>query len=336
MLSLRSLVGAAVAAAAVALAAPPSLAASFYEGKTVTLIVPNTAGGAMTQYARMLAPHIAKNLGAKEMRVDNQPGAGSLRGTNMVWNAKPDGLTVAFTGIPTLVLAQLAGSPGVNFDTAKFTYLGSVADDPRVLVVNPKLKSVQELQQLNRPFMYPTQGTDEDFYTMAVLFQALGQPPLKAVTGYQGLPDTTLAVIKGDGDGLMTSWAGVVPSIKSGETRPILHMGEKRSQDFPDVPAYTEIITDQGKIRPLKTMVDILATTRGFFGPPNMEAQAVSEMRAAIAKTLADPAVVEESKKRGLPLSYYSGESEQARMQRILEGGKDLTPILKAASESIK
>jgi tripartite-type tricarboxylate transporter receptor subunit TctC len=334
MASLKHLVWA--GAAALCLAAPP-VAASHFEGKTVTLIVPNTAGGAMTQYARMLAPHIAKNLGAKDVRVDNQPGAGSLRGTNMLWNAKPDGMTIAFTNLPTLIMAQLAGSPGVNFDAAKFTYLGSVADDPRVLVVgaNSPLKSMADVQKLDRPFVYPTQGTDEDFYTMSVLFNTIGKP-LKAVTGYQGDPDTSLAVIKGEGDGHMTSWATTAPSLKSGEKRAILHMGDKRYPDNPDVPAVTEVITDESKLRPLRTMIDIMSVSRGFFAPANMEPQAVQEMRAAIAKTLADPELIAESQKRGLPLHFYSGESEQARVQRAMDGGKDLAPVLKAAAQSIK
>jgi len=335
MASLKHLVWAGVAA--LCLAAPPPVAASHFEGKTVTLIVPNTAGGAMTQYARMLAPHIAKNLGAKDVRVDNQPGAGSLRGTNMLWNAKPDGMTIAFTNLPTLIMAQLAGSPGVNFDAAKFTYLGSVADDPRVLVVgaNSPLKSMADVQKLDRPFVYPTQGTDEDFYTMSVLFNTIGKP-LKAVTGYQGDPDTSLAVIKGEGDGHMTSWATTAPSLKSGEKRAILHMGDKRYPDNPDVPAVTEVITDESKLRPLRTMIDIMSVSRGFFAPANMEPQAVQEMRAAIAKTLADPELIVESQKRGLPLHFYSGESEQARVQRAMDGGKDLAPVLKAAAQSIK
>ena len=335
MASLKHLVWAGVAA--LCLAAPPPVAASHFEGKTVTLIVPNTAGGAMTQYARMLAPHIAKNLGAKDVRVDNQPGAGSLRGTNMLWNAKPDGMTIAFTNLPTLIMAQLAGSPGVNFDAAMFTYLGSVADDPRVLVVgaNSPLKSMADVQKLDRPFVYPTQGTDEDFYTMSVLFNTIGKP-LKAVTGYQGDPDTSLAVIKGEGDGHMTSWATTAPSLKSGEKRAILHMGDKRYPDNPDVPAVTEVITDESKLRPLRTMIDIMSVSRGFFAPANMEPQAVQEMRAAIAKTLADPELIAESQKRGLPLHFYSGESEQARVQRAMDGGKDLAPVLKAAAQSIK
>ena len=326
---------AASAAALTMLAAAPAVAAGYYEGKTVTMIVPNTPAGAMTQYARMLAPVMAKHLGAKDVRVDNQPGAGSLRGTNMLWNAKPDGLTIGFTNLPTLIMAQLAGSPGVNFDSAKFTYLGSVADDPRVLVVNPKFKTIEEVQKLNRPFVYPTQGTDEDFYTMSVLFNALGKE-LKAVTGYQGDPDTSLAVIKGDGDGHMTSWATTAPSLKSGEKRAILHMGEKRYADNPDVPAVTEVVKDEAKLRPLKTMIEIMSVSRGFFAPANTDPQAVTEMRAGIAKALADPDLIAESKKRGLPVSFYSGESEQSRIQRAMDGGKELAPILKAAAQSIK
>jgi tripartite-type tricarboxylate transporter receptor subunit TctC len=232
-------------------------------------------------------------------------------------------------------MAQLAGSPGVNFDAAKFTYLGSVADDPRVLVVNPKIKSIEDVQKFDRPFVYPTQGTDEDFYTMSVLFNALGKP-LKAITGYQGDPDTSLAVIKGDGDGHMTSWATTWPSIKSGEKRAILHMGDKRYPDSPDTPAVTEVIKDEGKLKPLRTMIDIMSVSRGFFGPANMDQQAVTELRAGIAKALADQELIAESKKRGLPLSFYSGESEQARVQKAMDGGKDLTPILKAAAQSIK
>jgi tripartite-type tricarboxylate transporter receptor subunit TctC len=255
----------------------------------------------------------------------------------MVWNARTDGLTIAFTNLPTLIMAQLAGSPGVNFDAAKFSYLGSVADDPRVLVVgtNSPIKSIADVQKLDRPFVYPTQGTDEDFYTMSVLFDALGKP-LKAVTGYQGDPDTSLAVIKGEGDGHMTSWATTMPSIKSGEKRPILHMGEKRDPAFPEIPAVSEIVKDDQKAGALRTIIDIMSVTRGFFGPPNMDSKGVSEIRAGIAKALADPDLLTESAKRALPVSFYTGESEQGRVKRAMEGGAGLTPILKAAAQSIK
>src|SRR3712207_5749315 len=105
--------------------------------------------------------------------------------------------------------------------------------------------------------------------------------------------------------------------------------GEKRYAEFGDVPAVTEIVKDESRLRPLRTMIDIMSVSRGFFGPANMDPQAVSELRAGIAKTLADADFVAEAAKRGLPMSFYSGESEQARIQRAMEGGKDLAPILK-------
>ena len=47
------------------------------------------------------------------------------------------------------------------------------------------IKSIQDVRKLKRPFVYPSQGTDEDFYTMAVIADALGFQ-VKAVTGYEG------------------------------------------------------------------------------------------------------------------------------------------------------
>ena len=55
-----------------------------------------------------------------------------------------------------------------------------------------------------------------------------------------------------------------------------------------------------------------------------------------VAKALADPELLAESQKRSWPLSFYSGESDQVRIQRIMQGSTSLTPILKAAAASIK
>ncbi len=44
-------------------------------------------------------------------------------------------MTIAFTSVPTLILAQLSGSKAVQFDATKFVYLGRAATEPRVMVV---------------------------------------------------------------------------------------------------------------------------------------------------------------------------------------------------------
>ncbi len=133
---MKRLAFALLAACAGFLAAPTAPArAAGYEGQVVTVIVPHGPSGPMNQYARMIAPYLAKHLKAKDVRIDNQPGAGTLKGTNLLWNADPDGLTIAFTSIATPILAMLADSPGVRFDAAKFVYLGRVSYEPRQLYV---------------------------------------------------------------------------------------------------------------------------------------------------------------------------------------------------------
>ena len=180
---------------------PGAAVAASVKGEVVTLVVPNSAGGRMAQYARMIAPYIAKHAGAEDVRIEIMRGGGGVKGTNYLWFSKPDGKTIAFTSVPTLILAQLSGSEAVQFDATKFVYLGRAATEGRVLTVGGKspIKTIDDVRHLGRPFVFPSQGTDEDFYSMAVLADALNVK-LKVVTGYEGNADTALAVIKGEGD----------------------------------------------------------------------------------------------------------------------------------------
>jgi tripartite-type tricarboxylate transporter receptor subunit TctC len=308
-----------------------------YDGRTVILIVPNSPAGMMTQYARTLVPFLAKHLGAKDVRVENHQGAGSLKGTNLLWHADPDGRTIAFTNIPTLIMAQLAESPGVQFDAAKFTYLGRVVDDPRVVVVGKAagFTDIEGLKALGRPFVYPSQGTDEDFYAMAVLADSLGAP-IKVVTGYEGNADTALAVIKGDADLHMTSWSSSRGPIEAGDMSPLLIVSSNRIPQAPDVPTAVEVVTDPAKKAGIAAIAQILDMSRGFFGPPNMDAAATAEMRAAIEATLKDPELLALTEKSQMPINYAPGTEQQETVATLTQTSASLTPILKAALASIK
>ncbi len=311
-------------------------ASDIYDGKVITLIVPNSPGGRMTRYARLYAPYIAKYSGAKEVRIVNKKGGGGVKGTNYLWVQKPDGMTIAFTSVPTLILAQLSGSEAVQFDATKFVYLGRAATEPRVMVVGGTnaIKSIQDVQKLDRPFINPSQGTDEDFYTLAVLADALDFK-LKIVTGYEGQADTGVAIIKGDGDGLLTSWAYTIPLIQNGDMRPILTIWHERHPDYPDVPSALELVKGDGK-ESVQAIVNMLAMHRGFFGPPDMDPKATAALRDAISRAAADPELQAEGKKQGLILLPSDGETEQARIVQITNASQGLVPVLKAALASIK
>lgn len=308
----------------------------FYRDKIVNINVAGGASGGHTRYARLIQPYLQKHLGAREVRITNMPGGGGLKAANYIWRVKPDGLQIFFGNASTLILAQLAGSPGATFDPTKFVFLGRATSEPRVLAVGGKsaIKSIQDVQKLKRPFVYPSQGTDEDFYTMAVLGDALGFK-VKAVTGYEGNADTALAVIKGDGDGHITGWSESQGPIRSGDKHPILMVTSQKSPEYPTIPVVTEIASAP-KRATVRAMAAILETHRSYIGPPGMDPQAVAAFRAAVTAALKDPALLAESKKGERPVAPMEGARQQKVIEEITKASAGLAPILKAAVKDIQ
>jgi tripartite-type tricarboxylate transporter receptor subunit TctC len=100
----------------------------FYHGKTLRLIVGFAAGGGYDASARVLARHIGQRIpGHPRIVVENMPGSGSLIAANHLYRvARPDGLTVGhFAG--SLLLGQVLGHRGIEFDARGFAYLGAPA-----------------------------------------------------------------------------------------------------------------------------------------------------------------------------------------------------------------
>jgi tripartite-type tricarboxylate transporter receptor subunit TctC len=308
----------------------------FYRNKVVNINVAGGASGGHTRYARLIQPYLQKHMGAREVRISNMPGGGGLKAANYIWRVKPDGLQIFFGNVSTLILAQLAGSPGATFDPTKFVYLGRATSEPRVLAVGGKsaIKSIQDVSKLKRPFVYPSQGTDEDFYTMAVLGDALGFK-VKAVTGYEGNADTALAVIKGDGDGHITGWSESQGPIRSGDKHPILMVTSQKSPEYPTIPVITEIASAP-KRATVRAMAAILETHRSYIGPPGMDPQAVAAFRAAVTAALKDPALLAESKKGERPVAPMEGAKQQQVIAEITRASAGLAPILKAAVKEIQ
>lgn len=311
-------------------------AGAYYKDKVIIINVAGSAAGGHTRYARMLQPYLQKHTGAREVRIVNMPGGGGLKAANHIWRVKPNGMEIFFGNVSTLILASLAGSPGITFDPIKLSYLGRVTSEPRVLTVGGKsaIKSIQDVQKLKRPFVFPSQGTDEDFYTMAVLGEALGFK-VKAVTGYEGNADTALAVIKGDGDGHITGWSESLASIHSGDKLPILMVTSQPSPDYPNIPVVTSI-APAAKRATVQAMATILETHRSYIGPPGMDPQALAAFRAAVTATMSDPDLLAESKKTGRLVSAMDGATQQKRIAELAKSGASLAPILKAAVKDIQ
>src|SRR5882672_7511818 len=99
---------------------------SFYNGRTVRIIVGFTPGGFYDRWARLLSRYMPKYIpGNPNFIVQNMPGASSVIAANYVYNlSKPDGLTL-LVPINSLFLDQIAGRQEVKLDIRKFEWIGT-------------------------------------------------------------------------------------------------------------------------------------------------------------------------------------------------------------------
>src|SRR5688500_6281330 len=154
-----------VATLALALAIPAAWAqGSFYEGKTVTVVI-GASGGSLEIAARIVARHLAKHLpGNPNVIVQNMTGAAHLVATNHVYNvAKPDGLTLLAAN-PNVGIAQLSKVEAARFDVRKFHWLGSSGADGVALSVRSDLpyKSWDEVKTADRGPVVGARGHGSD------------------------------------------------------------------------------------------------------------------------------------------------------------------------------
>jgi tripartite-type tricarboxylate transporter receptor subunit TctC len=134
----------------IAVASDGARAQSFYEGKSVRLIVGFAAGGGFDAYARVLSRHMGRHVpGTPTIVVENMTGAGSLISANHLYRAaKPDGLTIGrFNG--ALFLGQALGQPAIEFDARKFELIGAPIKEDSVCALTRRIARAAR----NRPMV---------------------------------------------------------------------------------------------------------------------------------------------------------------------------------------
>lgn len=308
-----------------------------FEGKTIKIIVPNSPGGGHDTGARALAPYLQKYSGAKNVIVENQKGAGGILGMNSLWNSKGDGLTIMFASGVTQLLTYISGDTSVQFDPAKTTWLARAIQKPRVLTLGKKtgVNSAADLAKMNRPFIYPAVGLDDDFYTFAVIAHSLGLQ-MKTVTGFGGDSECQVAQIQGSVDGLFTTLQTAGPAVKAGDLVPIMVLSGKRIKEYPDLPTVIESTTGDGK----QAMEDIVAISdlyECFWGPPNMDPVATEAWRNIMEKVFKDPEVNPIIEKvQGTPAFARGEEVQKMVADLIARTTKEMKPIFETAAAAVK
>ena len=285
------------------------MAAPYYEGKVLKIIVGFTPGGGYDRMARLLAKHLPKHIpGKPSIVVENMEGASSIIASNFIYNiAKPDGLTIG-TFNRALPFAQLIKMEGVKFDIKKYAWIGSAAVEGTVLTMRTDVpyKTVDDLRKAKEPIPLGCSGAGTLDYQFPTLLKEYLGLNFKMVI-YVSSAETMLAVERKEADGRAGSYSSLKPFIDRGLVRPVLR-GRVAEPGTENLPVNEDLTTDK-KAKAIFAMfstADLIG--RPYVAPPGTPAEVLNVLKDAFAKVAKDPELKAEAKKLKMDVDYTPGE----------------------------
>jgi tripartite-type tricarboxylate transporter receptor subunit TctC len=314
----------------------------FYQGKQLKIVVGASAGAASDLYARVVAQHLPKQiLGKPEVIVQNMPGGGSMTAANYVYSvAKPDGLTLGAVTSP-IYFAQLLGRKEVQFDWAKFTWIGTPEENDELFFIKSDLpyKTLFDLRKATDPPRCGASGVGSTGYYIPKLLEEVFGLKLGMVTGYPGAADVDLAVEKNEVQcrgTTISAFFGREPGkswAKNGYVRFLVQTGDKRNHRLRDTPTIWELMEQEKAAEAKKRLARVVLGPGAFGRPilatPAIPAERVKILRDAYSKMLKDPEFVAEANKRQWELNPVSGEKLEALAKEVIHQSPDIVERMK-------
>lgn len=299
------------------LASPAHLSThDFYKGQTMRFIVAFSPGGTFDVYTRAIARHFSKHVpGNPSTIVENMTGAGGIIQANyMFQRAKPDGLTIG-NNIGGLILQQIMGAKGIEFDGRKFEYIGVPSVDDSVCVLT-KASGVTDMEKwfaAKEPVKLGGVGPGGTLSDIARTLKAALGLPIRVIDGYKGIADVRLAADSGELAGYCGGWEGVKilwrKAVEAGEVSVVLSMMTKRHPELPHVPLAVEFAkTDEARQLLKYAVHDVAIMTRLYFLPPGTPKERVGILRKSFMDTFKDPEFIADTTKAKLTIGPVPGE----------------------------
>jgi tripartite-type tricarboxylate transporter receptor subunit TctC len=311
----------------------------FYRDRTISLIVGYGAGGGYDQYARLLARHMGQFIpGRPAIAVKNMPGAGSLNAINNVYNVAPkDGATIVTFG-PEVSFEPLRGGEGVKFDTLRFNWIGSMNRQVGLAVMTAKSGIKSILDARSKVVSVGASGSGSQSNLNPQVYNAFLGTKFKVITGYPGTKDITLAMERGELDGIAGwSWDSLKLErpewATSKDVNLVMQVSDKRHPEIPDVPNIYDYVSSQEDKQTLELIFGHQLLGRPFMMAPGVPAERVAAVRRAFDATMKDPKFLAEAQSIRLEIDAVGGEEIEAHVKRIFGMPQ---PLIEKAAAAIK
>jgi tripartite-type tricarboxylate transporter receptor subunit TctC len=281
-----------VLAASLAMPACSEDVAEFYKGRNVSLVIGYSVGGGYDAYGRLVARYLGKHIpGEPSVVPQNMTGAGSLRAANFLYTAAAKDGSVIGTFSRSLTIAPLLEK--LDFDSRKFTWLGSVSDDTSLCVTRAESQVKTWDDLLTKPSTFGGLGAGSDPDIFALMYKNVFGAKIKLVSGYPGTNDVVLAMERAEVDGLCgLSWSTIKTRhaewLKDKRVNLLVQAALKKEPDLAAVPLATELTKTTEQLQILKVILTAQTIARPFAAPPAIPAERRAALIAAFAETMKD------------------------------------------------
>jgi len=251
-----------------ALALPSTVhAQSGFPNRSLTLVVPFSAGSVADVVARLIADRMSDSL-KQQVLIENRPGAGSIVASRAVATASPDGYTMLWVGnhhaigksqfksLPFDILTDFKPISTVSF----FEVLIVTRRDSPLRTIDDLVKTAQANPGKLNAATSPVGSTQN---LSAELLKSVAKIDFKIVP-FRTTADQITAVLRGDVDFAFDNYTSTEGLIADRQLHVIASTGPRRTSYLPDVPTVIEsglnyeVVTWTGIAVPAATPPDIV------------------------------------------------------------------------------
>ena len=309
-----------IAAVAMHIMCGGALAQTAFPSRSVHIVVPYPAGGAVDVLTRTLGDAVSKQWG-QSVVVENRPGAGGVIASQAVATAPPDGYTLI------MVASGHATNPllysKIPYDTFKdFTPVSLLASSPNILLVKADspfktaadVISAAKAKPGNLSFAHAGNGTST--HLAGELLKSLAKVDLTAIP-YKGGAPAINDLLGGQIPMSFNNGPESVGQLQAGTLRALAVTTASRAPFLAEVPSMSETVPgyDTG-------------VWWGLLGPAGMPPDVLAKLSRDFVAALNTDAVKERLTKLG---AQPIGSTPQQFDAKIRADNEQWGPIIKAA-----
>jgi tripartite-type tricarboxylate transporter receptor subunit TctC len=249
------------------------------KGKPITIIVPYGAGGVTDTAARMMAAALEKEL-ETPVQVVNKVGAASQVGLTELMRSAPDGYTLGYAVLPTIVTHYLDPTRGAVYTRKDFQPVGMHHYTPQTLSVkaDSPYKTVKDLVEAAKAKPGSIRISDSGLlavpHSSVLMLEYVTGAKFASVHFNGGAPSVT-ALLGGHVEAMAGGVADALPHKQSGTFRTLGVASDKPDPLMPDVTT----MQSQG--------YDVLAASAtGILAPAKTSKEVVDTLTAAMKKVI--------------------------------------------------